>query len=126
MRHGPGQLHSAQFEVLRRGDETGAAKRIERLLHLRDDVHASAFEARLVEVRLAVVRREFILGDLRRRLQRGVEGLARVLREARLARQRLDVQQFVENEFQVPAVEQLRLHSKNLSSKLFKHEGPRR
>jgi hypothetical protein len=47
-------------------------------------------------------------GDPRRRFQRSVEGLARVLGEARPPGQRRNVQQFVENELEVPAVEQLR------------------
>ncbi len=114
MRHGPGQLHAAVLEILRGGHEPGLAKRRQRYAHFRNEFDARAVEGRFVQIGLAIVRRELFLGDLRGRVERRVERLARMLGEARTARQALDVQQFVKNEIEIPAIQQLWIASCDL------------
>src|SRR5262249_9165582 len=55
------QLHASPLVVLRGGKEAGRDVRVERLLHLRDEVDALPIEGRLVLVRLPVVWRELLL-----------------------------------------------------------------
>jgi len=107
-------LHAPQFEVLRSRHEAGLAKSQQRFSHFRDHLDAAVLESRLVEIGFAVVRREFFFSYFRGGIERGIKRLARVLGEARPLRQRFDVQQFIQDEIEIPAVQQFGLHAGSL------------
>jgi hypothetical protein len=96
------------------------AERIERLFHLRDDVHLLATvvivdDMRLVLVAFLVMRLEQFGRHALAGVERGVEGLARVVGVARPAGQGADFEQFVQDELEVAAREYLGLHGSRVS-----------
>ena len=105
LRHGHRKLHAAELVVVRRRDEAGVDERFERFLDLGNHVHPAPVERGLVLVGLAVVRRELFLRDRERRVDHGVERLARVLGVARPLGQRLRFEHFVELKLEIPAVD---------------------
>ncbi len=101
--HHARQLHAAQFEILAGGHQAGLAKRLQRHADLGNHLYAFAVEMRFLLVVFLVVRREQVGGDLLAGIHRRVEGFAAVVGEARPAGQALDIQPFVEQEFEIAA-----------------------
>ncbi len=105
LRHRHRQLHAAERVVVGGGGEAGVDEGLQGFLHLRDHGYALAVELRLVLVGLPVMGGELLRGDGLGGVQRGEEGLARVVGETRPRRQRLGVEELEEDELQVAAVD---------------------
>src|SRR3546814_19998619 len=77
-------------------------------LDLGNQSHAPVLELRLVGVELRGVRQEPFLGNLLRRIEHAVEAGTIMHREARRLRQRIDLQQLVQQEIEIASFYQLR------------------
>ena len=108
---GPGddvrQLHSPEVVVEVAGQQPRSADRIEGLLRLGKRVDAAVGgDSDLVRVGQLVVRGEHLNREVRRKLEDRVEGRRRVFGEPFALTQRLDIEPLVQQEVQIPRVQQ--------------------
>ena len=108
--HHQRQLHAAIVVVGRGGEQACCRKGLEGRFHLGNEVDSFAVEPRLLDVALAPVRQEYLGGDALRRIERGIEGLARMIGETRPVAERPHVQPFIEQELEIPPGNQLGTH----------------
>src|SRR5205823_5901320 len=98
------QLHAADLVVLCGSEHARLHVRARRRMAALGQVHLLAVEPRLLGVGNAVERRELVACDLLAGVEHRVEGVARMIGEARPCAQRFDSQPVVEEEVDGPAV----------------------
>ena len=96
--HGAGELHAADFVVLRRSNDAARGLRTHGVDRGLRQVHLVPVEGRLLQVGGAVGGGELLLGNPLACVQDRIEGLARVLGETRAAGQRFDADPVVQEE----------------------------